>query len=158
MNRVALFLHRCFRKFANFVSSISELSVRGINIKRRSRYEVRSLAAEQAILTPHDCSLILDINEDEIIALLLSGHLAGLLIGKRWRVQPEDLMKFIASRREETRLAQIQAAIEDPTAWARVCWQDEENAHRILAEEHEEGTFGKFLQDALQDHPPSEGE
>ena len=158
MNRAALLLKRCWRRVRGYLSSVNEIGFRGASLKRQTKHETRKLASEQAVLTPHDCSLILDLREDEIVVLLESAHLEGLLIGRHWRVQPEALAKFVRSRREETRLAQTRAAIEDPATWARICWQDKENANRILAERHEEGTFGRFLQDALQDHPPSEGE
>lgn len=155
MNRAALFLKRCWRRAKGYLSSVNEIGFRGASLKRQTKNETRKLASEQTFLTPHDCGLILDLREDEVVALLESGHLSGLLIGRYWRVQPKNLSRFIRSRGEETRLAQMQAAIEDSATWARVCWEDEENARRIVAGNYPEGTFGRFLQEALQTHPPS---
>jgi hypothetical protein len=67
----------------------------------------------------------------------------------------QHLHAFLASKQEETRLALLREALDDPEARARVFWEDQ-NAQRILANEYEDGTFGRFLQNALRRYPPSQ--
>jgi len=81
----------------------------------------------------------------------------GLLVGTEWRVTPADLNSFLSSAHDATQLALLRKAVEDPEVWAKAFWEDHENAQRILADEYEEGTFGRSLQDALRRYPPSQG-
>jgi len=158
MSRLIGFLKRLPRGLATLVSSVTGVKLPWVEVTRKTRHEIRSLASEQTVLTPRDCGLILDLDETNVIEVLETGELSGFRVGAHWRVTPTDLHSFIQAKREETRLALLRRTLEDPASWAKVWWEDKENAQRILAEEHAEGTVGRFIQDALRDHPPSPGE
>jgi|GEM_PF-3347589 len=155
MQRLAQLLMRLWRRARRAVPPVTEVGFKGASLKLMTRGEKRKLASELVILTPRDCALVLDMDEDKVTELLDCGLLPGLLIGRHWRIQAEDLARFVQLRKRETSLARLRAALDDPAAWAAMLWEDPERAERILADEYDEGTVGRFWQDALRDHPPA---
>lgn len=154
MSRLGASLRRLSRFAGSLLSSVTDLKLFWLGVKRKTRDEIRSLASEQVVLTPRDCALILTLDEEAVLRLLESGEMSGLLIGAQWRVTPDALRSFISSKQVETRLAMLRRDLDDPERWASAFWEDEDEARRILADQFDEGTFGKFIQDALRSYPP----
>lgn len=69
-----------------------------------------------AALTVRDVAQRLTISEQGVRDLLQRGHLRGYQVGRRWRVEPEDLRAFIDARSARVK-AQAAPRAGAPSEW-----------------------------------------
>lgn len=55
----------------------------------------------QPLLTPEQTAKLLNITERKLGELLRSGELAGIKVGREWRIDYADLEKYIRERRSK---------------------------------------------------------
>jgi len=53
----------------------------------------------QSFLTPEEVADKLNVPERTIIRWLRTGYMPGVKLGKEWRIDPEELEKFISTHR-----------------------------------------------------------
>lgn len=107
---------------------------------------------DNPILTPAECALILEVDEQEIIKLFDSGKISGFTVGGEWRVTVPGLVQFITERSSETQLNILARNITDPKMWARQLRKDPEFAKRIQEGNYPKNSMGRFMQYALKNH------
>jgi len=64
MDSLVTSLRRLLRGIANLFSSVTDLKLPWGGLTRKTRYEAARLAAEQLVLTPRDCALVLGLDAE----------------------------------------------------------------------------------------------
>jgi excisionase family DNA binding protein len=114
--------------------------------------------ASRSTLKPEECAHTLGIRTKDVLALLEHGELEGLKTGQVWRITSEELSRFLSTRQERARLEALWRYLRNPRAWARELRKDPAQVQLILGGQFEEGTHGKFLQDALRQYPDDDSD
>lgn len=57
---------------------------------------------EETLMTPGQIAARLQVSNRTVYGLLRAGHLHGVRIGRRWRVRPRDLDRYLTGSGSET--------------------------------------------------------
>lgn len=105
---------------------------------------------EHVLLTPDEVAELHRVTPADVLTLVEEGSLAGFkVIRGEWRVASDSVAKYMAQNLRKHNAEVLERALHDPERWAAHLREMPELAESIRSEQHEPGSVGEFLQDAL---------
>jgi excisionase family DNA binding protein len=101
------------------------------------------------VLTPDEVAEFLRTDLANVLRLLDDGTLAGFKVAGEWRIVTPAITAYLKRAMAETQEQVLMKMASDPRTWAEVFRDEPDLLALIDGQEHEEGTMGAFVKEAL---------
>jgi excisionase family DNA binding protein len=104
---------------------------------------------DYVLLSPGEVATLLNLGEDEVVALVETGELRGLRVAGHWRVPLKSVAEMLATGLKEQDVRALERVFNDHATWQRVFGAHPEVTQSIEAGEFPRGTIGAYLKEAI---------